>query len=87
MNKFFTLVIILSMAVAASKGQAFEGGVAAGLVGSQVAGDTYSGAIAVAITEKMDWENAIKFAVEAASISVTRLGAQASIPFKKDIVL
>ncbi|MEI7424159.1 MAG: ribokinase [Prolixibacteraceae bacterium] len=51
------------------------------------AGDTFSGAIAVAITEKMDWENAIKFAVEAASISVTRLGAQASIPFKKDIVL
>ncbi|MFZ4059309.1 MAG: ribokinase, partial [Ferruginibacter sp.] len=46
------------------------------------AGDTFSGAIAVAITEKMDWVKAIKFAVEAASISVTRLGAQASIPYK-----
>jgi ribokinase len=51
------------------------------------AGDTFSGALTVAITEKMDWEKAIKFAVEAASISVTRLGAQTSIPYKKDIVL
>ncbi|MEQ1552861.1 MAG: ribokinase [Ferruginibacter sp.] len=49
------------------------------------AGDTFSGAIAVAITENMDWQSAIKFAVQAASISVTRLGAQASIPFKKEI--
>jgi ribokinase len=51
------------------------------------AGDTFSGAIAVAITEKMDWEKAIKFAVAAASLSVTRLGAQSSIPYKNEIVL
>jgi ribokinase len=51
------------------------------------AGDTFCGSIAVAITEKMDWEKAIKFAVAAASISVTRLGAQSSIPYKKEIVL
>lgn len=51
------------------------------------AGDTFCGSIAVAITEKMDWEKAIKFAVVAASISVTRLGAQSSIPYKKEIVL
>ena len=51
------------------------------------AGDTFSGAIAVAITEKMNWEKAIKFAVAAASISVTRLGAQSSIPYKNEIVL
>lgn len=51
------------------------------------AGDTFSGALTVAITEKMDWEKAIKFAVEAASISVTRLGAQSSIPFKEEIIL
>jgi hypothetical protein len=40
------------------------------------AGDTFSGAIAVAITEKMDWNDAIQFAVKAASISVTRMGAR-----------
>jgi len=49
------------------------------------AGDTFSGALAVAITENMDWENAIRFAVEAASISVTRTGAQSSLPYKNEI--
>lgn len=49
------------------------------------AGDTFSGALAVAVTEEMDWENAIRFAVQAASISVTKMGAQASIPFRNEI--
>jgi ribokinase len=51
------------------------------------AGDTFSGALTVAITEKMDWEKAIQFAVEAASISVTRMGAQASVPYRKELSL
>ncbi|HEY8784149.1 MAG TPA: ribokinase [Mucilaginibacter sp.] len=51
------------------------------------AGDTFSGAIAVAITENMDWQKAIQFAVNAASISVTRLGAQASVPYRREIVI
>ncbi|HSN09842.1 MAG TPA: ribokinase, partial [Hanamia sp.] len=42
------------------------------------AGDTFCGALTVALTENMNWEKAIRFAVKAASISVTRLGAQAS---------
>jgi ribokinase len=49
------------------------------------AGDTFSGAIAVAITEKMDWKDAIQFAVKAASISVTRMGAQASVPYRMEL--
>jgi ribokinase len=54
------------------------------------AGDTFSGALAVALTENLDqtaigWEMAIQFAVEAASISVTRLGAQASVPYRNEI--
>ncbi|MFH4966188.1 ribokinase [Gaetbulibacter sp. M235] len=49
------------------------------------AGDTFSGALTVAITEKMDWEIAIRFAVEAASVSVTRLGAQVSVPYRNEI--
>ncbi|MEI8059404.1 MAG: ribokinase [Ferruginibacter sp.] len=49
------------------------------------AGDTFSGAIAVAITENMDWQSAIQFAVQAASISVTRMGAQASIPYRNEL--
>ncbi|MEI7735841.1 MAG: ribokinase [Ferruginibacter sp.] len=49
------------------------------------AGDTFSGAIAVALTENMEWEKAIQFAVQAASISVTRMGAQASVPYRNEL--
>ncbi len=49
------------------------------------AGDTFNGALSVAISEKMNWEKAIKFAVKAASISVTRLGAQSSVPYRNEI--
>ena len=49
------------------------------------AGDTFSGAMAVAITEDKSWKQAIEFAVKAASIAVTRLGAQASVPYRNEI--
>jgi ribokinase len=55
-------------------------------IDTTAAGDTFSGALAVALTENMSWEEAIKFSVAAASISVTRLGAQASIPYRSEIV-
>lgn len=51
------------------------------------AGDTFNGALAVALTEKMEWKKALKFAIMAASISVTRLGAQSSIPYRNEILL
>ncbi len=62
------------------------------VIDTTAAGDTFSGAIAVALTEKQDrstieWEQVVKFAIVAASKSVTRLGAQVSIPYKKEIVL
>jgi len=50
------------------------------------AGDTFNGAITVAITENMGWEKAMQFAVQAASISVTRMGAQSSVPYRNEIV-
>src|SRR5579863_759017 len=50
------------------------------------AGDTFNGAITVAITENMGWEQAMRFAVQAASISVTRMGAQPSVPYRNEIV-
>jgi ribokinase len=56
-------------------------------VDTTAAGDTFSGALAVALTEGMEWEKAIQFAVQAASISVTRMGAQASVPYRKEIIL
>jgi ribokinase len=50
------------------------------------AGDVFSGAIAVGLTEGLDWDRALAFAVQAASISVTRMGAQSSIPYRKEVI-
>jgi len=54
-------------------------------IDTTAAGDTFSGAITVALTENKTWKQAIEFAVQAASISVTRLGAQASVPYRNEI--
>jgi ribokinase len=56
------------------------------VVDTTAAGDTFNGALAVALTELMGWHQAIQFAVQAASISVTRMGAQASAPYRKEII-
>jgi ribokinase len=44
------------------------------------AGDCFNGALVVGLSEGKSWPDAIAFACKAASISVTRLGAQASMP-------
>jgi len=54
-------------------------------IDTTAAGDTFNGAIAVAINEGMDWASAVKFAVMAASISVTKMGAQVSVPHRNDL--
>jgi ribokinase len=48
------------------------------------AGDVFNGAFAVAISEGMHQLTAVKFACAAATISVTRLGAQASAPYRHE---
>jgi ribokinase len=49
------------------------------------AGDTFNGALAVALAEGRPTEQALAFANAAAAISVTRLGAQASIPTRGEV--
>ncbi|MBR5623475.1 ribokinase [bacterium] len=49
------------------------------------AGDTFNGAFAVALAEGKSCSEAIDFAQKAAAISVTRPGAQASVPTRKEI--
>lgn len=49
------------------------------------AGDTFNGAFAVALAESLSWEEAIAFAQEAAALSVTRPGAQPSIPRREEL--
>lgn len=55
-------------------------------VDTTAAGDTFNGAIVTALAEGMDLPAACAFACKAASISVTRLGAQSSAPFRKEIL-
>lgn len=49
------------------------------------AGDTFNGAFVVALTEGKCCKDAIAFAQKAAAISVTRPGAQASVPFRREV--
>jgi ribokinase len=54
-------------------------------VDATAAGDVFNGALAVALVEKANLHDAVQFAQAAAAISVTRLGAQPSIPFRTEI--
>jgi ribokinase len=54
-------------------------------VDTTAAGDCFNGAFAVGLSEGMTPEEAIAFANRAASISVTREGAQSSLPWRKEI--
>lgn len=49
------------------------------------AGDCYVGALEVALNEGMQLEDALRFANTAASISVTRVGASASLPTRDEV--
>ena len=54
-------------------------------VDTVAAGDTFNGAFVVALAEGKTCKDAIAFAQKAAAISVTRPGAQASVPFRKEL--
>jgi len=54
-------------------------------VDTTAAGDVFNGALVVALTEGRPLDEAAVFASKAASISVTRMGAQASAPRRDEI--
>ena len=54
-------------------------------VDTTAAGDTFNGAFVTALAEGMSQEEAIAFGNKAASISVTRKGAQTSIPSREEV--
>jgi len=54
-------------------------------VDSTAAGDVFNGAFAVGLSKNMNQRDALEFAVKAASLSVTRKGAQPSIPLLEEI--
>jgi ribokinase len=49
------------------------------------AGDTFNGALAVALAKEHGIQEAVKFALKAATLSVQRFGAQTSIPFSNEL--
>ena len=54
-------------------------------VDTTAAGDVFNGALAVALSEEIPLKQAVAFACKAASISVTRLGAQSAAPHRSEI--
>ncbi|MBE9538053.1 MAG: ribokinase [Proteobacteria bacterium] len=54
-------------------------------VDTTAAGDTFNGALVAALAEGRELEEAVNFANAAAAMSVTKGGAQASIPLRKEL--
>ena len=54
-------------------------------VDATAAGDTFCGALCVALSEGLDLTEAARFATKASAITVQRMGAQASIPTRDEI--
>ncbi len=55
------------------------------VVDTTAAGDSFNGALAVALSEGKNLISAVKFANAAAAITVTRLGAQTALPFRNEL--
>lgn len=54
-------------------------------IDTTAAGDSFCGALAVALAEGKEIKEAIRFASACAAISTTRLGAQPSLPYRKEV--
>lgn len=54
-------------------------------IDTTAAGDTFNGALCVALAEGMDLKQAAVMASKASSIAVTRMGAQSSIPRREEL--
>jgi ribokinase len=54
-------------------------------IDTTAAGDVFSGALAVALSEGRPLHDAVQFGCNAAALSVTRLGAQAAAPYRHEV--
>ena len=72
--------------VAGADGERWVRGFKVKAVDTTAAGDVFSGALAVRLAEGRPLADAVRFAHAAAAISVTRAGAQPSIPARREIL-
>lgn len=63
----------------------FSPGFPVSAVDTTAAGDTFNAALAVGLAEGMEMTGALRFANAAAAISVTRAGAQSSVPSRAEV--
>jgi ribokinase len=54
-------------------------------IDTTAAGDIFNGALATALSEGRGLDEAVEFANRAAALSVTRMGAQASAPLRREL--
>lgn len=54
-------------------------------VDATAAGDTFCGAVCVALAEGRGITEAVEFANRAAAVTVTRMGAQSSLPYRREV--
>ncbi|WP_040679471.1 ribokinase [Niabella aurantiaca] len=54
-------------------------------VDTTAAGDVFNGALVVALSERKELAEAVLFACQAAALSVTRYGAQSSVPYRSEL--
>lgn len=83
-----TVIVTLGadgIAFADTSGTRHVGAVRVDAVDTTAAGDTFIGAFAAASVDGMPLGDAVEYAAKAAAICVTRLGAQASIPYRHEL--
>jgi len=56
-------------------------------IDTTAAGDTFCGAVCVGLSEGWSVLDSVQMAAKAAALTVTRMGAQGSIPYRKELVL
>jgi ribokinase len=82
------VIITLGETGAYLKSDDFKGlipGIEVEAIDTTAAGDVFNGALAVALAEGKNLPDAVRFANHAAAISVTKLGAQTSAPFRNEL--
>jgi len=54
-------------------------------IDTTAAGDVFNGVLTVCLSQDMEWKESIIYANKAAALSVTKMGAQGSAPYKEEI--